>query len=125
MDNLKDWVKETSKEINDQMQDFDMPEVKDYSNLTKDPEGYRKEILKFTSALNEITRVYSKAGFFQSLLIEAKQDSTDIDCKGLINATIKSIKTKCFTLQKQIDSLQTMIDSLRSIQSHSHSEPNF
>lgn len=111
-----------------------VPEFSDViNNIKNDPKAMQKELQKYTQELNKNTRYYSKV---QSDYINLRQLNYEVEHGKLSGRDKRKFRDRYEEYEKQfkhctkvlkerIRNVKQIIESIRSLQSHSHSQPNF
>lgn len=111
--------------------DQEVPEFSEYSTLLNDPEALKKELIKFTDALNNNTRYYSRVYSSKIYVreLESKLDDVNPQQKANVRQELQryaeKFKDVSKILKERIRNIKQTIESIRSLQSHATSKPNY
>lgn len=111
--------------------DQEIPEFSGYDTLLNDPEALKKELIKFTDALNNNTRYYSRVYSSKIYVkeLEGKLDEVNPQQKANVRQELQRYEQKfkdvSKILKERIRNIKQTIESIRSLQSHSTSKPNY
>lgn len=106
-----------------------LPEYSDYDKIFDNSDEIKKELIKWSQEKIKCSRHYSEAKTIFIYIDEMKKDEVDPKDKLKFEEKVKSYKNRlqhmCDILKSRLFAIDSVIESTRSLQSHSMSQPDF